>query len=248
MRGPRRNLVSKWLAFGIGLLLVGAVAALRIELARRPKAAVDKIIIGTRDEVYYSRGITMDRAAALGHALEKTGFFADQGASVQLSRSKGVTVISFVLNEGGWDRPDAIASFEEIGRRVASAIGGFPIRIDLSDASWHTRRRLTVGKLPVGAKDSVYYFGSATEADAAALGKALRDAGYLADLGATVVLSKEDRTSMGFVVGEGVWNRLDAVASFERLARLVAPSVGGPPLEMRLLSGEMDVKKAVMVR
>lgn len=248
MPGPRSNLVSKWLAFGVGLLLLGAVAALRIELARRPKAQVDKILIGTRDEVYYSRGITMDSAAALGHALEKTGFFADQGASVQLSRSKGVTVISFVLNEGGWDRPEAIASFEEIGRRVASAIGGFPIRIDLSDASWNTRRRLTVGKVMMGAKDSIYYFGSATEADAQALGQALRGAGYLADLGATVVVSKDDRTAIGFVVGEGVWNRTDAVSSFERLTRLVAASIGGPPLAMRLLSGEMEVKKEVMLR
>jgi hypothetical protein len=52
----------------------------------------------------------------------------------------------------------------------------------------------------------------------------------------------------GFVVGEGVWNRQDAAAEFERMARRVTPSIGGLPVELRLLSAEMEIKRQVTLR
>jgi hypothetical protein len=248
MDGPRRNLVSKWLAAGIGLALLATVAALTIQLMRRPKPAIDKVVIGTNDGVYYSRGATMQQAADLGHALEKTGFFNDRGTSVLLSKNKGLMVVSFVLNEGAWDHADAMASFEEIGRRIANSIGGFPIEVRLVDSAWSIRRSLAVGKVVVGNKDAIYYLGSATEGDAIALGRELREAGYLEDLGASVVLAKDGSTALGFVVGEAVWERPDAVAGFERLARRVAGPAGGLPIQLRLLNGEMEIKREVVVR
>jgi len=248
MHGRGRQIVSNWLAIGIGLLLVAAVAALAIEAMRKPKPTVNKVIIGTKDEVYYSGRATIEDATALGHALENTGFFNDRGASVQLWKGKGVTVVSFVLSEGAWDHADAVASFEEIGRRIATSIGGFPIQVHLVDSAWTVRKSLVVGKTIIGARDAIYYLGSASEGDAKALGQALRDAGYLADLGVSVVVSKDGGTAIGFVVDNGVWERPEAVAGFERLGRRVAASVGGLPIKVRLLSAEMEVKREVTVR
>ena len=168
--------------------------------------------------------------------------------SVLLSKNKGVTVVAFVLGEGAWDHPDTVAGFEEIGRRVAASIGGFPIQVHLVDSAWTVRKSVEVGKAIIGARDAIYYFGSATEGDAQALGRALRDAGYLADLGVSVVVSKGDGAVIGFVVGDRVWERPEAVAGFERLARRVAPSIGGLPIRVKLLNAEMETKKEMAVQ
>jgi hypothetical protein len=239
---------AKWFAFGIALLLLATVAATLFELARKPKTSVPKVAIGTKDQVYFSHGATAADALALGQALQNTGFFSDRGASVLVSKGAGGAIVSFVLNDGAWNDPRAVASFEEIGRRIAASIGGFPIRIHLVDASWTEHKSVVVGKAMIGPRDAIYYLGNATEDDAKALGEALRKAGYLADLGVTVVLSKGDGTAIGFVVADGVWDRREAPAAFEQLARRVAASVGGLPVQLRLLNAEMEVKQEAMVR
>lgn len=243
-----RQIASNWLAFGLTILLLATVIIAGIGIARRPRTLASKVIIGTRDEVYYYRPVSMQEATALGHALEGTGFFADQGTSVLLSRGKGLTVVSFVLNDGAWSRPGAETAFEEIGRRVATSIGGFPIQVRLVDGGWRVQKSMAVGKVAAGPKDTIYYLGSAAESDARALGRSLRDAGYLQDLGVSVVVSKGGGgTAIGFVVGDGVWERPDAVAAFENLARKVAGSVGGLPLRMRLLNAQMEIKREAAV-
>jgi hypothetical protein len=243
-----RRSAANWLAFGVGLLLLAAILARGIDVMRHPRPSIPKVVVGMKDEVYYTRGATIGDATALGHALENTGFFSDRGMSVLLSKNKGVTALSFVLGEGAWNHADTVAGFEEIGRRVATSIGGFPIEVHLVDSAWTVRKSVEVGKAIIGARDAVYYFGSATEGDARALGQALRDAGYLADLGVSVVVSKGDGAAIGFVVGDGVWERPEAVAGFERLARRVAPSIGGLPIRVKLLNAEMETKKEMAVQ
>lgn len=248
MSATSRQKASKWLALATGALLTASLIGFVVQVARRPRTLAPKVIIGTKDEVYYARHATMQEATALGHALEGTGFFNGRGTSVQLARINGIPVISFVLNDGAWNHPATVASFEEIGRRVASSVGGFPIQVKLVNSEWTQQKSLTVGKTVIGARDVVYYFGNATQSDAENLGKALREAGYLADLGVSVAIWKDGGVAIGFVVGEGVWERGDAVAGFERLARRVAPAVGGLPLTLRLLSPEMEIKKEVEIR
>ena len=248
MPGADRNAASKWLAAGIGILFLATVAALGLEILRKSKSSMPKVTIGANDEVYYSRAATQADALALGHALQNTGFFAGRGASVLLSKGGGGTVVSFVLNEGAWNHAEGVAGFEEIGRRIATSIGGFPIRIHLVDSRWNVRKSLAVGKTIIGTRDAIYYLGSASEEDAKALGQALGDAGYLADLGAHVVISKGDGDTIGFVVGEGVWDRPEEVAGFERLARRVAASIGGLPIKLRLLNSQMEVKREVAIQ
>jgi hypothetical protein len=247
MNARGRQSASNWLAYGVGLLLLATIVAWGIGAARKPKHTALRVTVGTRDEVYYSLPATLGDATALGHALQATGFFDDSGTSVQLSKNKGVTVVSFVVNQGGWEHAETVAGFEEIARRVATSVGGFPIQVHLVDPAWNVHKSLAVGKATIGARDVVYYLGSATEGDAQALGQALRDAGYLDDLGVSVVVSKGDASAIGFVVGEGVWERGEAVAGFERLIRRVAASVGGLPIQLRLLNAEMETKKDVAV-
>jgi hypothetical protein len=248
MSGRAGQIVSRWLAFGVGAVLVATIATWTVQTLRKPKPEMQKVIVGSNDQVYYARGATMQDATTLGHALQSTGFFNDQGTSVMFTRTRGIPIVSFVLNEGGWDNPAAVAAFEEIGRRIATSVGGFPIQVHLTDAAWNIRKSLVIGKTNIGTKDVIYFLGSATEAQAKALGQALRDAGYLRDLGVTVVIAKGDTTSLGFVVGDGVWDRPQEVAAFERLGRRAAPAAGGLPLQLRLLNAQMEPKKETTVR
>ena len=236
------------LAWGVGAVLVVGFAILTVQVMLRPTTSLPKLTIGSKDEVYYSHAATIDDANALGHALQAIGFFNDRGSTVLLSRNRGGTVVSFVLQEGLWNSAAAVASFEEIGRRAAGAVGGLPIEIRLVDSAWRVQKALQVGKVQIGSRDEIYYLGSATPADATALGQALHAAGYLQDQGVSVSVSKGDGTAIGFVVNEGVWQQPGAVAEFERLARRVASSVGGLPLQVRLLSPQMEVKSQAEIR
>lgn len=247
MPGDYRKLAGSALNLGLGLLLVATIVGGGIQLIRRPRTQLTRVTIGARDEVYYYHAATREEAAALGQALRKTGFLNDRGTTVLLSKGTAGTVVSFVLNDGSWDHPDTVYAFEEIGRRIATSVGGFPITVRLIDSKRLMHKELAVGKAMVGARDAVYYFGSASEAEAKSLGQELRAAGFFRDTGAVVTVSKSDGTAISFIVSEGVWDRAEAVNGFERLARQAAPSVGGLPIQLRLLNPEMEPKKTVTV-
>jgi hypothetical protein len=100
----------------------------------------------------------------------------------------------------------------------------------------------------VGARDEVYYFDSATKADAEALGAALKAAEYFTDQGTSVELSKGGRTAISFVVNDGAWERPEIVGAFVRLVRRAAASVGGLPITVRLLDPNMEPHREAAVR
>lgn len=206
---------------------------------------IPKVIVGTNDTVYYSHAATKADAESLGHALQLTGFFNNRGTGVMLSKGTSGNIVSFILKDGAWDHPETVRSFEEIGRRIARSIGGYPIHLRLSDAKWGVHKEVVVGRVMAGIKDEVYYYGAATAPEAEALGRALQSNGYLVGSGASVVLSKDGVTSISFVLGDGAWNRPGTVSAFEGLVRQVAPSVGGLPVDLRLLNSSMEVEKEV---
>ncbi|MDR3699229.1 MAG: hypothetical protein P4L56_06305 [Candidatus Sulfopaludibacter sp.] len=234
--------------YGIGLLLLATLVTGAIELVQRPRTKLTRVPIGSHDEVYYYHAATPEEARALGAALQKTGFLNDRGTTVLLSKGTGGTLVSFALNDGAWNHPDTVYSFEEIGRRIATSIGGFPIKVRLIDSHRLLHKELTVGKHMVGSRDAVYYLGSATEAEASALAQALRAAGFLRDQGDAVVLSRNDAMAISFIVNDGVWDRPDAVAGLEHLVRKVAPAVGGLPIQLRLVDGAMEPRKSLTVQ
>ena len=239
------KLGSKWAAAGLGIALLGITAAgyLVFYSATNPK-----IQIGTKDEVYYSGSATGQDAKTLGEALKTSGFLRDRGVTVFLSKGTAGTVVSFVVKEGTWNNPQSVANFEEIGRQIAPSVGGFPIRVRLMNSQKDVKKEVTAGKAIIGTRDEVYYFGSATEADAKSLGQALQTADYFRDAGVSVMLSKGDGTVISFVVKEGFWEKPENVASFERLTRQVASSSGGLPIKLRLLNSTLESKKETMVR
>jgi hypothetical protein len=234
-----------WVGLGVGAALLATIVGGEIAMrsAREPK-----VVIGKNDEVYYYRRATKEDALALGQALRNTGFFNDRGTSVLLWMGGGPTVVSFVMNDGAWDHPHAISNFTEIGRRIAMSVGGFPIQVHLVDSHRVVRKKMNVGKATIGTKDVVYYFGDATDADARTLGEALRSAGYFADKGVTVALLKGEGTVISFVVQEGLWEQPAVFAALDRLVRQIAPSVGGLPVELRLLNRDMDIRQKVTVQ
>jgi hypothetical protein len=241
-----RKAASNWLAAGIGLALLAMVAAWGLRQSDHVKNP--KVIVGTRDLVYYSHSATEQDARMLGVAFQRMGFFQDKGTSVFLSKGTNGTVVSFVLQEGAWDLPDRVASYEEIGRRIAAPLGGFPIKVRLIDSAQTVQRELAVGKATIGAKDEVYYFGSATKADAEALGKALKAAEYFTDQGTSVELTKDAGTAISFVLNEGAWQRPEVVGAFARLVQRVSAAVGGLPITLRLLNANMEPERAVAIR
>jgi hypothetical protein len=96
----------------------------------------------------------------------------------------------------------------------------------------------------IGTKDQVIYSGTATQADATALGNALKTAGYFQDRGVTVLLDKETTgTTIGFVVQDGAWNNATDVSAFETIVRGVASTVGGLPIELHLVNTTLVVEK-----
>ncbi len=240
-----RKFAATLLAYGLGLALLALLVYWGLHPSRPNE--IPNIVVGLKDRVYFDHAATKEDAESLGEALRAMGFFNGRGTAVLLSKGTEGTMISFVLDDSGWDHADTVFSFEEIGRRVAKSVGGLPIKVRLTDAVWSVHKELSVGKVVPGVKDEIYYFGSATQAQAEALGRALKRDGFLVDTGASVVLSKGDRTVIAFVVGDGVWTRPDAVAGFLRLARDAATSVGGLPVTLQLLNAAMETKKEIVI-
>src|ERR1035438_843411 len=247
--GRLNKAVANSLALGVGLSLLAMIVVWGLRQPGHVKnAKVPKVIVGTSDAVYYSHAATEQDARALGQALQTIGYFNDKGVSVFLSKGTGGTVMSFVLQEGAWDLPDRVSSYEEIARRVATQVGGFPIKVRLIDSAQAVHRELAVGKAITGSRDEVYYFGSATKADAEALGRALKAAGYFTDQGASVELTKGDHTIISFVVNDGAWERAEVVGAFDRLVRRAAAPAGGLPITLRLLNPNMEPEREAVVR
>jgi hypothetical protein len=236
------------IALVIGLSLLAMVVIWGLRQPAHVSLKLPKVTVGARDSVYYSHSATAQDAASLGAALQTIGFFTDKGGSAFLSKGRNGTVVSFVVQQGGWDLRDRVAADEEIGRRIAPRIGGYPIKIRLVDAAQSVHREITIGKAVIGDKDEVYYLGSATNADAVALGQALKTAGYFTGEGASVELTKDGGSAISFVVSDGAWEHPQVVAAFERLIRRAAPSAGGLPIALRLLNPNMEPEREVMVR
>src|SRR5579871_65006 len=247
-RGGR--LGSRWSAAGVGLGFLAAIGgAVAGAVFGTSLMAESKVAIGTNDEVFYNGSATKENAEALGAALKTAGYFTDRGATAILAKDPGGTVITFVVKENAWDDADMVASFEDIGRQVAPSVGGFPIEVRLANKAREVHKKLTVGKVTIGTKDEVYYYGSATETEAKAAGETLRDEQFLRDTGATVFLMKGDQgTVLTLVLKDGYWENQAFVDVYEGLARKVAPSVGGLPLQLDLANTSLEVKKIVSVK
>lgn len=86
------------------------------------------------------------------------------------------------------------------------------LQFDLTDSEGKIRKALQLGKVVIGLNNAIYHVGSATAADATALGDSLLEAGYLTDSNFRVLLIRDEGgAAIGFVVGASIANRWDAI-------------------------------------
>jgi hypothetical protein len=202
------------------------------------------IVIGTKDQVIYSGLATKSDATALGNALKSNEYFQERGVSVLLEKGIGSTTISFGVQEGVWNQPGILSSFEELAREVAPTVGGLPIEIQLTNSNGEVEDTSMVGEVHVDGKDGVYYEGSATKDEAQALGQRFESIGFFRGKGANVLLIRhDDGTTLAFVVVGEAWNNPSKVSSLETIVRDVAPTVGGLPIHMHLVNAQLQVEK-----
>jgi hypothetical protein len=228
------------------LLVVFAVGAALVYYYF-PKTAT--ITVGTKDQITYSGTATRDQATALGNALKTDGYFQDRGVTVLLHMGTKGTVISFVVQDGAWNQAGTLSNFEEVTREVASSVGGLPVKLQLMDSKENVEKTSTVGEVQFAGGDAVYYEGTATQAEAQALGQQLVSLGFFKGRGVNVFVAKhDDGTTLSFVVSDGTWNDATMVNDFAVLARGVAPSIGGLPIEMHLVNTAVVVEKDETIR
>ncbi len=104
------------------------------------------------------------------------------------------------------------------------------------------------GTVTIGTMDRVHYSGTATKDQAIALGNALKADGFFQNRGARVRLHKGSKgTAISFVVSDGTWNDPKMVSGFEVVTRDVASTVGGLPIDMRLVNTWLTVEKEEMI-
>lgn len=109
----------------------------------KKELSIGRVTVGTHDRIYYLGFANEGEAKTLGATFRRIQFFRDRGATVLLS--KGVrTIVSFVVEEGAWDKPKRIRSFEEVVRQAAPSIGGFPITVHLCGSGFDTKKEFTV--------------------------------------------------------------------------------------------------------
>ncbi|HET9399737.1 MAG TPA: hypothetical protein VFO34_02200 [Candidatus Acidoferrales bacterium] len=236
-------LSSRWAALGIGILGCATVyiAALALSLGA---AIRSKVIIGTKDQVYYGGSATKQDAAALGAALKSEGYLRDNGFIVILVKDTTGATVSFVVDPKKITQPDTVDAFVQVLGNAAASTIGLPVKLRFTNLATQTLKVIPVGRITIGANDLIYYAGSATQADANALAQALQAAEFLQDRGVRIFLNKDDTgTSLAFIVKDGVWSQPATVAAFEQLVRGTASSIGGLPVRMELLSVEMVLQK-----
>jgi hypothetical protein len=237
------KLASMWGACWVGLTSL-AVLFGSIFLVLYMKDRLPGVMVGSKDEVFYSGSATKEEAQALGNALKADWYFTDKGTNVILVKGSGTTKVQFVVKDGIWDQIPMVESFEIVGQQIAASVGGLPIEVDLMNKDRVLEMNSNVGKVAVVGKDDVYYLGTATETEAQSLGDALKTAGFFQGNGSDVFLSKHaDGTMISFVVSDGVWDNPSDVKGFEDIVRKVAPAVGGSPVKLRLLSTTLVDKK-----
>jgi hypothetical protein len=106
----------------------------------------------------------------------------------------------------------------------------------------------TVGEVSFDGGDGVYYEGSATKAQAEALGRWFESKGFFRGKGAQVLLTRhDDGTTLAFVVADGVWNNPSKVSNFEAIVRDVAPLVGSLPIDMHLVNTQLELERVEVI-
>jgi hypothetical protein len=102
---------------------------------KREEVLHPKLKVGKAGEITYQEAATEADAKVLAEALKAAGYFSDADASVLLSKGKEGTVVSFVVQDGFWEAQKNVNLFADLGRTVAPALGGLPLKVRLMNTS-----------------------------------------------------------------------------------------------------------------
>jgi serine/threonine protein kinase len=94
--------------------------------------------------IHYRAPIARDAAAAIFKALKELGFKPLNNVDIYLTHEFGRTVVSFMVQEGYWDRPDQLNDLTRIGRGIAQAAGGLPLHMQMVDLQRNVRKGFMV--------------------------------------------------------------------------------------------------------
>ena len=150
-----------------------------------------------------------------------------------------------------WNDPQIITAFTETGINIAPLVGGPPIKMLLLTDLGDVKRTILINihQATIGTHDKVWYSGTATAKDAAALGEALQSAGLFQDNGARVILTKGPAgTELSFMIGPQAWANPNLPLEFAKLTQRLAGSVGGLPITVHLLDSTLRVKATLIVK
>jgi hypothetical protein len=137
-----------------------------------------------------------------------------------------------------------MGQFEEVGREVADSVGGLPVTVQLMDTHEDVEKTGVVGVVQLTGGDAVYYEGYATLAMGQAVAQKLKEIGFFTGKGANVFVKKHTNgTTLAVVVVDGAWNDPKMVSGFETITKAIAPSIGGLPIDMRMMNTSLVVEK-----
>ena len=204
---------------------------------------------------YRRMGKTAEAIAAVAIAVAGTAVASALGYFVPALATTvvGITLALATKGAAQYWQGKAVAQHALRGGRLSSKWGAAGIGIAFLAVFsgvlfLGALKRGELHRVTVGLNDEVYFTGSATQQEAAALGRVLKTAGYFRDRGVAAIVSKDkDGTAVSFVVKEGVWDQPQMLLGFQQLGRTIAPSVGGLPIKVRLINYLRQTKKELTV-
>lgn len=101
---------------------------------------VGKVVVGTKDEVFYLGSATVADGNALAQALKGDGFFTDRGSDVFLAKNDDGTTLTFLVEPNIAANPFYIEQFETLVRQLAPSVGGLPVRLRLANKQLETEK------------------------------------------------------------------------------------------------------------
>jgi len=138
---------SRWMAAGMGLLGILVVGlGVVVWAVLSPALPGTRVVIGQKDEIFYSGAATETDARSLGKALIDAHFFVDRGVSVQLVKDDKGTTIGLVVQDGIWNDEKSIRYMRMLIREIAPSVGGMPIKLRLLDDAGDVKKEETVDK------------------------------------------------------------------------------------------------------
>ena len=208
-----------------------------------------RLQVSPQEQVVFTDSTSLADAKLLAEALKQADYFDNSApAIVRLSTGAEGTAVSFALQEGKWDDAAVLRGLTTLGEKCAAPFGPQSFKVRLLDTNLNQKKELpiTQRRLLASPEEQIVFSSPITLAQAQALAEALKQAGYFdASAPAIVRLSKTDKGhSLGFVVGDGAWEKPNVITELEGVARKVADSVG-KPLSIEFLDNEMVVKKTI---